>query len=310
MRQRTEFKTKMRCMTSSSSSPRCSRTFDLLLSQFPDLADLSIKSNLETSPIMASTRNSSQSLENTDRSNSKPGQWRASISAPLCAFCNKSVYPAEELTAAGQKFHKLCLKCVSCNTILSLGNFNEREKKLYCSGCYRRQHGPRTVGYGIATTLTPSLDTPPTSPDSNQEEIDSTRELTNTDDDNTDRKTPINSSPSHASSDDDYLRSSIPYPDERVTRQALPTVNRPTATTVVSGAAFKMMSISGKICPRCSKTVYSAEEVKAVGKSFHKRCYTCANCKGTISGANFSERDGELYDNKCYQRLFGSKGII
>ncbi|CAF5201655.1 unnamed protein product [Rotaria magnacalcarata] len=98
-------------MTSSSSSPRCSRTFDLLLSQFPDLADLSIKSNLETSPIMASTRNSSQSLENTDRSNSKPGQWRASISAPLCAFCNKSVYPAEELTAAGQKFHKLCLKC-------------------------------------------------------------------------------------------------------------------------------------------------------------------------------------------------------
>ncbi|CAF3229928.1 unnamed protein product [Rotaria socialis] len=310
MRRRTEFKTKMRCMTSSSSSPRFSRTFDLLLSQFPDLADLSIKSTLETSPIMASTRNSSQSLVNADRSNAKPGQWRASISAPLCAFCNKSVYPAEELIAAGQKFHKLCLKCVSCNTILNLGNFNEREKKIYCSGCYRRQHGPRTVGFGIATTLTPSLDTPPTSPDSNQEEIDSISGLTNTDDDNTDRNTPVNSSPSHASSDNDYLRSSIPYPGERVTRQTLPTVNRPTAASVVSGAAFKMMSISGNICPRCSKTVYSAEEVKAVGKSFHKRCYTCANCKGTISGAHFSERDGELYDNKCYQRLFGPRGII
>ena len=60
---------------------------------------------------MASTGNSSQSLTNTDRSNSKPGPWRVSISAPLCAFCNKTVYPAEELIAAGQKFHKLCLKC-------------------------------------------------------------------------------------------------------------------------------------------------------------------------------------------------------
>ena len=43
--------------------------------------------------------------------NSKPAQWRAQISAPACAVCNKSVYPAEEVTAAGQKFHKLCLKC-------------------------------------------------------------------------------------------------------------------------------------------------------------------------------------------------------
>jgi hypothetical protein len=29
---------------------------------------------------------------------------------------------------------------------------------------------------------------------------------------------------------------------------------------------FKMISISGNICPRCSKTVYLAEEVKAAGK--------------------------------------------
>ena len=41
----------------------------------------------------------------------KPTQWRASVSAPLCGFCNKAVYPAEEVVAAGQKFHKLCLKC-------------------------------------------------------------------------------------------------------------------------------------------------------------------------------------------------------
>jgi hypothetical protein len=41
----------------------------------------------------------------------KPMQWRPIVSAPLCAFCNKAVYPAEEVFGAGQKFHKFCLKC-------------------------------------------------------------------------------------------------------------------------------------------------------------------------------------------------------
>ena len=56
------------------------------------------------------------------------------------------------------------------------------------------------------------------------------------------------------------------FPTGVTARQAMPTVNRPTSASVVSGTAFKMMSISGNVCPRCSKTVYSAEEVKAAGR--------------------------------------------
>ncbi len=42
----------------------------------------------------------------------KPIKWRSiTITAPLCGFCNKTVYPAEEVLGAGQKFHKFCLKC-------------------------------------------------------------------------------------------------------------------------------------------------------------------------------------------------------
>ena len=41
----------------------------------------------------------------------KPIQWRSTVSAPSCAFCNKAVFPAEEVIGAGQKYHKLCLKC-------------------------------------------------------------------------------------------------------------------------------------------------------------------------------------------------------
>ena len=52
---------------------------------------------------MTSNRSSFQS--------STSGQWRAPVSTHLCAFCNKTVYPAEEVMGAGQRFHKLCLKC-------------------------------------------------------------------------------------------------------------------------------------------------------------------------------------------------------
>lgn len=91
----------------------------------------------------------------------KPTPWKSTVLAPACALCAKAVFPAEEVIAAGQKFHKLCLKCSqssssislplsspvlvldTCSTLLNTGNVNEHEKKIYCVGCYRRQFGPR-----------------------------------------------------------------------------------------------------------------------------------------------------------------------
>ncbi|UJR09197.1 hypothetical protein I4U23_013445 [Adineta vaga] len=307
MRRRTEFEKDMR-RTPPSPTPRFSRTFDLLLSRYPDSADLSIiNSTDKTSPIMTSYRSNIQS---DDKPGNKPALWRVSYTAPLCAFCNKTVYPAEEVNAAGQKFHKLCLKCTSCNTLLNTGNLNEREKKIYCVPCYRRQFGPRGVGRGLATALPTDLETPPNSPNANSEENDSINELANSDQNSFTHENSVSSSPSRISSDDDSRRTtSMPFVSGVVARQKPSTINRPTSASVTSGAAFKTMSISQNICPRCSKTVYSAEEVKAAGKSFHKRCYSCAHCKGSISGGRYSEHDGELYDNNCYQRLFGPKGV-
>jgi len=48
----------------------------------------------------------------------KPTQWRSTVSAPSCALCNKAVFPAEEVTGAGQKYHKLCLKCSNYSTLI------------------------------------------------------------------------------------------------------------------------------------------------------------------------------------------------
>ncbi|CAF1407323.1 unnamed protein product [Adineta steineri] len=263
---------------------------------------------------MSSNKGGFRLLNRDLTSGYKPTQWRSTVSAPSCALCNKAVFPAEEVIGAGQKYHKLCLKCFSCNTLLNSGNVNEHDKKIYCIACYRRQFGPHGIGRGLGTTLSQSLDTPPTSPNFNRMRIDLNTEINDVDGHRYQRKTSTGSSPSRTSSDDDSRHSnsqmnSVTYIGGVTTRQTIPTMPHPSSLNLTNGSSFRMKSMPGNICPRCSKTVYSAEEVKAAGKSFHKRCYTCAHCKKSINAARYCEHEGELYDNNCYQRLFGPKGV-
>jgi hypothetical protein len=60
---------------------------------------------------MKSTKGGLRTLNWDLKTGYKPTQWRSTVSAPLCALCDKAVFPAEEVTGAGQKYHKLCLKC-------------------------------------------------------------------------------------------------------------------------------------------------------------------------------------------------------
>jgi hypothetical protein len=46
----------------------------------------------------------------------------------------------------------------------------------------------------------------------------------------------------------------------------MPAANLQTSESVTNATSFKTMSISRNICPRCSKAVYSAEEVEAARK--------------------------------------------
>ena len=53
-------------------------------------------------------------------------------------------------------------------------------------------------------------------------------------------------------------------------------------------------------CPRCSKAVYFAEEIKTKGEVFHKLCFNCSGCKKLLEPGNFSENDGNIYCRTCY----------
>ncbi|XP_013786053.1 muscle LIM protein 1-like [Limulus polyphemus] len=80
------------------------------------------------------------------------------VEQPKCPKCSKSVYAAEEMLAAGQKWHKNCFKCGLCHKSLDSTNATEHGGELYCKQCYGRKFGPKGYGFGQgAGTL--SMDT-------------------------------------------------------------------------------------------------------------------------------------------------------
>ncbi|MBW0504220.1 hypothetical protein O181_043935 [Austropuccinia psidii MF-1] len=78
----------------------------------------------------------------------------------------------------------------------------------------------------------------------------------------------------------------------------------PTSVSVMMNRA--QLGMDGpKICPRCSQTVYHAEQVLAIGKKWHKRCLRCESCSKALD-ANMNERNGKPYCVRCYDQCFGT----
>ncbi|KAH8084867.1 hypothetical protein BXZ70DRAFT_563539 [Cristinia sonorae] len=65
---------------------------------------------------------------------------------------------------------------------------------------------------------------------------------------------------------------------------------------------------SNPVCSRCQKTVYFAEQVKAVGKTWHKGCLRCMECNSTLDSSRLTEREGDPFCHRCYGKLYGPQG--
>ncbi|CAF2534097.1 unnamed protein product [Rotaria sp. Silwood2] len=68
--------------------------------------------------------------------------------ASKCPKCNQNVYAAEEVPAAGKKWHKMCFKCGLCKKMLEAMTMAEHEGNVYCKQCYGRKFGPKGYGFG------------------------------------------------------------------------------------------------------------------------------------------------------------------
>ncbi|KAK4487286.1 hypothetical protein RD792_006108 [Penstemon davidsonii] len=72
----------------------------------------------------------------------------------------------------------------------------------------------------------------------------------------------------------------------------------------------KIMSFTGTLekCKACEKTVYPVEVLSADGISYHKSCFKCSHCKGTLMLSNYSSMEGVLYCKPHFEQLFKETG--
>ncbi|KAG8363330.1 hypothetical protein BUALT_Bualt19G0011200 [Buddleja alternifolia] len=71
-----------------------------------------------------------------------------------------------------------------------------------------------------------------------------------------------------------------------------------------------MASFTGTLdkCKACDKTVYFVDLLSADGATFHKACFKCSHCKGTLVMSNYSSMDGVLYCKPHFEQLFKESG--
>jgi len=68
---------------------------------------------------------------------------------PSCPRCGKNVYFAEQVKAVGKTYHKGCLRCTECNTLLDSSRLRDHDGDPLCVRCYGKLHGPQGNGYAL-----------------------------------------------------------------------------------------------------------------------------------------------------------------
>ncbi|XP_077237837.1 LIM domain-containing protein WLIM1-like [Tasmannia lanceolata] len=63
-------------------------------------------------------------------------------------------------------------------------------------------------------------------------------------------------------------------------------------------------------CKGCEKTVYLVDELTADNKVYHKACFRCYHCKGTLKLSNYSSFEGVLYCKPHFDQLFKRTGSL
>ncbi|XP_063684683.1 cysteine-rich protein 2-like [Bolinopsis microptera] len=62
-------------------------------------------------------------------------------------------------------------------------------------------------------------------------------------------------------------------------------------------------------CANCEKSVYAAEELKALQKIWHKMCFKCTHCSKKLTPGMETEHNDKPYCKNCYGKHYGPKGV-
>ncbi|KAF4368652.1 hypothetical protein F8388_003353 [Cannabis sativa] len=63
-------------------------------------------------------------------------------------------------------------------------------------------------------------------------------------------------------------------------------------------------------CMACDKTVYLVDKLTADNRVYHKACFRCHHCKGTLKLSNYNSFEGVLYCRPHFDQLFKRTGSL
>ena len=63
-------------------------------------------------------------------------------------------------------------------------------------------------------------------------------------------------------------------------------------------------------CTACDLTVYLVDRLAANNRVYHKACFRCHHCKGTLKLGNFNSFEGVLYCKHHFDQLFKRTGSL
>ncbi|KAL3843847.1 hypothetical protein ACJIZ3_001250 [Penstemon smallii] len=63
-------------------------------------------------------------------------------------------------------------------------------------------------------------------------------------------------------------------------------------------------------CTACFRTVYLVDRLAADNRIYHKACFRCHHCNGTLKLGNFNSFEGVLYCRAHYDQIFKRTGSL
>ncbi|KAJ7719638.1 LIM-domain-containing protein [Mycena maculata] len=260
-----------------------------------------------------------------------------------CPRCSKTVYAAEQVLGPGRKvYHKPCLACMTCKKRLDSFTLLEHDQEPYCKSCHAKNFGTHNVSNRADPLRTPprrpTVDASPSPASSPLRPSDTPDSPTRPS--NTGRFGPdalprtVQLSPTRSSDDPDpEVASPDAEPDLNTSRAMAPVAvryadaaavqrrhmtgdghdspSRPVTRTLTGGGSPspRRYGSDNPACARCGKSVFFAEQVKAVSKIYHKGCLRCTVCATLLDSNRLRDHDGQPHCNSCYTKMWGPGGL-
>jgi len=224
-----------------------------------------------------------------------------------CPRCGGMVFEAEKITVKDDVYHKKCFSCHRCMRLLdSLTVEVGPTNNIYCRVCFKVVTAAERPTVPTDTTVLMAEDDKDGCPRCGGRVFEAEKMTAKTG--NYHKKCFTCATCKRAldyqlcaegPDGDIYCKLCYAY---KHGHKAKPNLN------VADVAAIPGDSGEMDVCPRCGGRVFEAEKQVAKGSFYHKKCFTCNNCKHQLDASNFANGpDNEVYCLYCYRTTFGHK---